>query len=734
MGNRRKVLSSEEEFIRLFWAARKEHNNLKSAATPGSPAHAEAINFANAQSWQWAIDLLEASRLARAESPDSALALLNDLASAIPEGWRGFYSFLLGSSHHAKEEYDEAFSAYRKAIDDPKFEPKGRAWYNLGNALAETGRTDEAISAYLKAIDDHKYESTGNVWNNLGIELAETGRTDEAISAYFKAIDDHKYESPGNAWYNLGNALAKTGRTDEAISAYLKAIDDPKNETPGSAWFNLGNVCAEAGRTDEAISAYLKAIDSPKYESPGNAWYNLGIVYAEAGRTDEAISAYLKAIDDPKFEAPGKAWTTLGMAYAESGRTEEAKTAFAEALKEHDPSGWAHSQARFRLSLLEANIEPGALSVDDRALLDIPVSAGTSEQIEDKIIARIREAGETQYDRYLNDRKVSGRDDTLSILRGWSSAVTLLEGSERLWRGGGYFLKWHGHGVVIDPGFDFLRNFHDAGFHGREIGAVLVSHNHPDHNSDLKDIDDLRYEMWKRLKGTVELGSQPYVLIWDLDSQNATKFGSESPQHQLPPIVMSSGFPLSFDLRTHVSKIPLKVIPFKVDHGSDVKHAMGMVIELLGDQGETVVRIGYTADTEYFTNLHEHLKDCDVLIAHISQPTTEELQDESKQKSLHLGYRGTARLIAECQPTLTLVGEFWAGLTDLRIPLVKGLKERSGVKHILPSGLGMHLKLPTLDVECTECGKPTSFAKIKVAPPADSFGSLAYLCENCILN
>jgi ribonuclease BN (tRNA processing enzyme) len=264
--------------------------------------------------------------------------------------------------------------------------------------------------------------------------------------------------------------------------------------------------------------------------------------------------------------------------------------------------------------------------------------------------------------------------------------------------------------------------------------VVLISHNHPDHNSELKDIDDLCYEMWKRRQRNGEEGGQPYVLLWDEDSAHATQFGSESPKHQFSPIVMSSGFPQPFDLQTHPSKIPLKIIPFKVTHGSDVKHAMGMVIELLGDQGETMVRIGYTGDTEYFADLKSHLNDCDVVIAHISQPSIEELKDETKLKSLHLGYRGTAKLLRECQPKLTLLGEFWAGLTDLRIPLVKGIQERSGVKHILPSGLGMHLRLPSRDVECTKCNKPTPIAKLKVAPPTDSFGNLGYFCDDCMLN
>ena len=360
------------------------------------------------------------------------------------------------------------------------------------------------------------------------------------------------------------------------------------------------------------------------------------------------------------------------------------------------------------------------------------VSGTTTEEIESGIIAAILEAGDTQYEKYIA-KPDSTRDNTLSILRGWSSAVTLLEGSERRWRGGGYFVKWRGYGIVIDPGFDFLRNFHDAGYHGREISAVVVSHDHADHNSDVKAIDDLRYELFKRLAATKESGGQQYVLLWDQDSAGSINFGFEKPEHRHEPVVFTSGFPQPINLARHAAKIPVRVTPFNVNHTSDVPHAMGMLVELLDEKGEPVLRIGYTADTAYSEDLHENLADCDILIAHISQPSIEELRDASKLGKDHLGYRGTARLLKECNPKLALIGEFWAGFTDLRISLVKGLRQRSGLNAISPAGLAMHIRLPSLEIECTECKKPTPFSAIIVAPPTDNFGSLAYLCPNCVI-
>jgi tetratricopeptide (TPR) repeat protein/ribonuclease BN (tRNA processing enzyme) len=648
------------EFSRLFWLARKEHRHRGKKAATSDTDHQSALAFARVQGWSWAESLLEASRLEWVTESDKSLRLLAECESTVPGPWHGLFHFLRGATHQSKQDHDEAIKAYRKAIDDPKFDARGRAWFNLGNALADKGEYDEAINAYSKAIDDPKSSSPGNAWNNLGLVHSAKGEHDEAIKAYQKAIGDPKCESIGNAWNNLGNALA------------------------------------------------------------------------DKGEHDEAIKAYQKAIGDPKYEYHARAWTNLAQAYVGAGKQKDAKEAFEKALASVDHLGGDHARARLGLLLLKAKMEPAALSPDDRAMSGKSAAGTITDEIECGVIAAIQAAGDTQYEKYIT-KPDSKRDDTLSILRGWSSAVTLLEGSERRWRGGGYFLKWRGYGIVIDPGFDFLRNFHDAGYHGREIHGVIVSHNHPDHNSDVKDIDDLRYELFKRLSKPTKLDCQPYVLLWDQDTDGATKFGFEKPKHQHEPVILPSGFPQAINLLDHPAKIPVRVTPFKVNHGSDVSHAMGMVVELLDKNGKSAVRIGYTADTAYFEDLHKHLAGCDILIAHISQPSIEELQDASKFKEVHLGYRGTARLLKECQPKLALIGEFWAGFTDLRISLVKGLRQRSGVQAVLPAGLAMHLRLPSLEIECTECKKPTPFPEIKVAPPTDNFGSLAYLCPGCMI-
>lgn len=655
------ITPEQREFRTLFWAARKEHKRQGETASADDPAHQAAVAFAQSRDWIWATELLEASRLERAEGkPETALALLSVSKEKTPSAFHGYVAFVTGAALHSKGELDEAIEAYRKALNDPTFDMPGEAW------------------------------------NSLGIALRGKGELDAAIEAHRKALDDPTYDTPGYAWNNLGNALRDKGELDEAIAAHRKALDDPTYDRPGKAWNNLGNALGDKGERDKAIAAYREALDDPAYDTPVRAWVNLAITHRQFGDNSEAQKA------------------------AEN------------ALAADDPAGEDHARAHRLLSIVKSDLKSTALSEDDRATVESSTSSEAAESPEDRIIGKISEAAATQYDHYL-ERQDSGRDNVLSILRGWSSAVTLLEGSERRWRGGGLFLKWRGCGIVIDPGFDFLRNFHDRGFHGREINVVLVSHNHPDHNSDLNSVDDLRYELYKRLASTKEPGGQPYVLLWDQDTEHATKLAGQEPQHHEEPIVFPSGYPQPVDLSKHPCGHPLRVKPFKVNHGSDVPHAMGFVVELLDEHGEVASRIGYTGDTGYFGELPTHLAECDILVAHISQPSIKELKDPKELKDVHLGYRGVTRLIKECEPRFALIGEFWAGFADLRVDLTKGIRMRSGLEHVFPAGLGLHVHLPSMDVECTECHKSVLFDRVNVAPPSDEFGDLAYLCPSCIL-
>lgn len=758
-----------KEFRRLFWAARRAHTRAGPTATEDSPEHQEGLAYARAQGLKWAEALLQASLLESKRRAEDALEALHKAEAHMPKSARSLFWFVEGAALHEQGHFDDAVKVFHRALDDPDFERRGDAWHNLGLALYDNGQPEEAIEAWERAVKESDSEAPGDTWYNLGLALMKKGEIDDAIKCYRKALAESQHLcTRGDIWDAQGIALTRKHEYDEGIRAYHKALEDPNHKTPGRTWYNLGIVLGKKGEHDEAIKAYRKALEDPNYEKKSRVWNNLGNAFCEKSLYDEAIKAHRKALDDPNYDGKSRAWNNLGNALWKKGRLHEAIKAYHTALE--DANAWAESQApcnlaaayrragrtkealevlsqvlktehvhptiasraKALLSVIEGELNEKSLSPNDQAMLASTGAVKEGLQPEERIIAKIQSAEQTQYEKYLQG-KGSDTDNFITVLRGWSSAVTLLEGSERVWRGGGYFLKWQGQGIVIDPGFDFLRNFHDAGYHGREIDAVLVSHNHSDHNADLRSVDDLRYELYKRRHRDPNGGVSPYLLIWDADSQAALKFSIEEPEHQFPPIHFDIGRCNPCDEIKLPERFPFSVEYFPVKHGNDIRNAVGFKIRL-GVGEDVSLTVGYTGDTEFFPELSEYLAGSDLLIAHISQPDTGELLDAGKRKKNHLGYRGLVELVTRCNPKYTVVGEFWAGLSDLRIDLVQGIRRLTGQTRILPAGIGLHITLPDMEVECTQCGTKIAFDNVRVSPPAGRFGNLAYLCPDCVLS
>ena len=542
--------------------------------------------------------------------------------------------------------------------------------------------------------------------------------TDQDHKSALKFAKERKW-----SWGNellAGLLLAYQDDTQNALDS-LSTLELPELLV-GELQFTIG--VAHHGLKDwsSAVECYQQALDSPIFDRPGNAWHNMGIAYSEKKEFDSAFEYFRKALDSPGHEVTQMTSLNLALALHYDGKHSEAKEQVTQVLEQAD-NEHKHSRAKIILSTIDAAERGFEPDPEDTAL-----TTPSPPSLEDGPEGRMKEAlmnRKTRYEEYLGSNHKPAPDG-LSILRGWSSSVTLLEGAQDCqWSGGGYFLKWRGKGLIIDPGFDFLDNFHQAGLHATDIHAVVVSHNHPDHNADLSTLDNLCYEIARVAEPTPKF-------LFAMDEDTAALFEDNSPKHRGSPHKFSRS---DYERERWLEEdgLPFVIEHFPVEHGKDVPHAMGLRIRLLDEDGTTALTIGYTGDGEYSANLSKQLQDVDLLIAHVSQPDTKEFNEPEHLKKLHLGYNGAIRLVKEVQPNLTLIGEFWAGLADLRLDLITGIRLRSGNNAVFPACLGLHLSVPELHIRCTRCKEKIPPSKVRIAPPLKEFGMLGYLCDTCII-
>ena len=672
-------------------------------STADLPAYKRACAHATQHQIPGAVALLEATLLARLGKPEAGLDLITAAQSDLPAA-------LVGYGHHSRgfvlndlNRYDEAILAYQQALASPGYDSPGAALNGLGSAYHGKKDYDRAIEYYQQALQTLGYDTPGHALNNLGLAYAEKEDYDRSIEYFQQALLTLGYDAAGETLDNLGGTYFLKKDYARAIECLKQALQKADYKTPGQALNNLGVLYLQKKDYDRAAHYYRQALLTPGYDTPLIPHINLADTLRMAGRLDEAQKEIEKVLTETKT-------------------TDQ------------------HNRARLVADLIaeeKAGLTPAP--GDEALAKGESRSKESGSSPEGRMKAKLlgsETAQKDKYDEYLL-KETARRDDLFSCLRGWSSSVTLLEGGkDQHWSGGGYFLKWMGKGIVIDPGFDFLDNFHDAGYNGREVDAVLVSHNHPDHNYDLGSVNDLRYELHRRWKvlspekrGVLDLEK----CLFAVDGDTKVTFPKDSADHRGAAMEFTKGAAEHSLWMDRLNGLPVTIEHFFVKHGDDVPNAVGFRLRL-HREGQQDFIFGYTGDTEYQDGLPGHLSGCDVLLAHISMPDVEEFDDMEVHKPKHLGYNGLTQLLKNMTPPpkLTLVGEFWAGRADLRIELIQGLRARTGQAAILPTGLGFHLHLPKLEVECTGCRCRIPHAQVKIAPAATPFGPLGYLCVQCL--
>jgi tetratricopeptide (TPR) repeat protein len=653
--------------------------------------------------------------------------------------WNG-----LGIVYSEQKEYDKAKNAYFKAIElDEKFT---YPWIGLGNVYSKQKEYDKAKDAYFKAIElDEKFASP---WNDLGNVYSEQKEYDKAKNAYFKAIElDEKFTYP---WIGLGNDYSEQKEYDKAKNAYFKAIElDEKFTYP---WNGLGNVYSEQKEYDKAKDAYFKAIElDEKFTYP---WNGLGNVYSKQKEYDKAKDTYQKAIKlDENEPIP---YRNLGLLFLDVNDYRGARDYFAKAIELFRSEG-----DDYMVSVTENNLKSVIEKVTEENAL---MAAQDTEHAEDPLMCVLTETKPFEDEVYKNQKafqafveKSVAKDEEiayLKVLRRWNSYTPIVADNYHISKGGGYFLKFKGKGIVIDPGFNFIDNFKGAKHSFDEIDVVMITHAHNDHTSDLESILTLLNNYNKRQKGLDDYENEDTIRA-DIakakgcDIRSVTtdeiekRFLEGSHRRKTLDIYVTKSvekkFSGMFNLRSKEDYF------CHIVEKGDVKSLLGncLKVTVLGAKHDDIISdrdsvgfvfdfdhtvLVYTGDTGWHEEIETQYSQVRteregkhiVLLAHLggfkeyeSKYALDEKRTEAFYKN-HLGRLGLARLIQVLKPKICFISEFGEELRRHREELAEIYgKAFNGDTLFFPADIGLEYNLherkikaiTELDFEKNDCSQ-----------------------------
>lgn len=365
-----------------------------------------------------------------------------------------------------------------------------------------------------------------------------------------------------------------------------------------------------------------------------------------------------------------------------------------------------------------------------------------------------KRAAELYY--YNNCRKRSGIKDGCIILKGMSSSTPSLMNSiydTNQYSGGGFYLRHNGVGVAIDPGYHFLDNLHHYGLSVLDINVVVVTHEHIDHNNDIRLLDDLHHAVYK-----YEENKNRRQIRWYLDEvtykvallyqENGTGFAKEanvlycvSPEtgkalgetECIEDIVIDeqSRFRLKCFITRHIEN--------KKEKSGFRKHTFGCQFKF--GEGEQSRSLMYTSDTRYFDGLIDFIDMPDIVIANISGVYEDDFM-LVKAKERHLGYYGCYHLLQDIWksfgklPALVMLSEFWNGENDIRYDVAASLERQirqvcsDDSVRVIPAEVGMTFQIMDGAVRCSQCGRFTKHFFVR--RPSSYQEKIRVLCESCV--
>lgn len=384
--------------------------------------------------------------------------------------------------------------------------------------------------------------------------------------------------------------------------------------------------------------------------------------------------------------------------------------------------------------------------------------ANTYDDALESQIQTFKEAQTNLLIKYFEEGKTRPQlpDFCLHVLHGWQPneikknidfAASALLTDQMRQATGGYFLRWNGKGIVINPGENFLKNFHSKGLHIKDIDFVIVTRNTPETYADVKEIYHLNMQLNKL--------SSEFQLIYyylnpkayqDLSSTLKPNFKQE--RHTVLPLELFIDSPdvekieLAPDITLHYFSNAKQEAYFQTASPDSVNHkypsSLGIKLEL--KSSHSTVKLGYLSGTGWSPLLSHYLGTCDILIAQFGNTSSADY-NKNKYNESSLGYFGTYTLLEDVRPKILLCTEFGGQEGDIRLEAIQKMRHEHRQSKLqgrigsisLPGDNGLFLDLKTLQARCNLTHMLVDPQQIKVVKSTDAFGQLHYLSPHCLI-
>jgi hypothetical protein len=326
----------------------------------------------------------------------------------------------------------------------------------------------------------------------------------------------------------------------------------------------------------------------------------------------------------------------------------------------------------------------------------------------------------------------------------WTPALPFISGQERIkaltdskilrYRtGGGYFLSDGKASIAVDPGYGYLESLYQV--HGitiRDLDAVIITHDHPDHSAELNNILTLRFQYREMMVG------HPLLVFMNASSFYLYKHLLEYHKailHEAGPVRMEPNGTYT------ISDFTIKTVAVEHEEILDSctrdvigaagpSEALGLSIQGTSDHvANRTFKISIVGDTSFPRDrakaqaLLDTLGKPDVVAVHLGSIEKEWANNPSsdaskidygrgkRDKGKHLGINGCAKMIALLQPRVAIITEFGEELDSdsNRRTVTDIIREfsRCSMPVVLPSDIGLSIALVDNKIlgRCMECGR-----------------------------